>query len=137
MACGGRTWRIEKRARAVMCQACRHAERHRGDRYGPAVACTIDGHALEDKIAEPAASCPRRRWPDAAGLVQCWGVRHIGVPFAVRRWAQEHWGVGSLAGCGCLPALKAVSEGGRGRWWWALWPAAQAARLLARRWERV
>lgn len=94
---------------AAMCQTCPKAKRGRA---GAAIACTLNGKAVES-IVTMGHPCPLGRHPDADGRVRWLGADWLGVPEPIR-WRLV-WDLGreprGLVGCGCLAAVKASWAG--------------------------
>lgn len=94
------------RVRLCMCRFCAGAKADR---------CPRDGEAIGAKLVPVTYSCPRRRHPDADGIVRWLGVRWYGVPMPLRAlaWLLHARGtrplreyVRTYAGCGCVKVLR-------------------------------
>lgn len=103
MSCGCKLSRIPLhviQTTAAMCSSC--SERKGKD-------CDVTGITTQWHRAH--MQCPRRKFPDAAGVVTWMGVRWIGVPWPIRLWLVATAGVErpeDFSGCGCLVAAKGL-----------------------------
>lgn len=91
-------------ARAAMCETCPAGRR--GPRGGVAL-CTITGRDIAQHV-DGSAACPKRRFPDANGLIRWLGIRWIGVPRPLR-WLLSWRGLRRAHyGCGCIFFIRRV-----------------------------
>ena len=87
------------RTAEIVCLLCPHSGGAEGR------ACRLDGRQLVHVTLN--RSCPKGKHPDADGRVRWLGVLWRGVPWPLR-WRLPK-GV-KPPGCGCLDALKRLSE---------------------------
>ena len=87
-------------ATAAMCSAC---SRRKG------VDCDVTG--IPTQWHRVSGDCPRKRFPDKAGIVKWMGVKWMGVPMPIRLWLVLLGKVerpDDFTGCGCLVAAKGL-----------------------------
>jgi len=92
--------------RAAMCLTCwqRRGNGTTGD------VCGLTRLTIGEHITRRA--CPKRKHPER-GLIRWLGVLWLGVPWPIRVWLHATGrlsDVDALPGCGCVYAVKALSE---------------------------